>query len=235
MAGDITSYTALVTNEHQGATKFMASLAAVLQPVADQMNVIGGMPQLYDLDYAVGDQLDSVGLWIGETRKITEPLVGTYFSWDTTGAGWDEAIWFQAFDPTTKVITLPDDHYRLLLYAKIAANNWDGTIPGAYAAWDILFSSPVEGPILIGPEHTVLIQDNQDMSMLIGFLGPPIDVLTQSLLTGGHLQLKPVGVRINGYVQPSIYETKFFGFDVESDTIGGWDEGSWAVPIPSLV
>jgi len=113
---------------------------------------------------------------------------------------------------------LPDDAYRQLLYAKIANNQWDGTVPGAYEFMDQVF-----------PNNTFIIQDNQDMSMLIGVLGPALNAVSYALLTGGYMDIKPAGVRVAGYIEPSVPDSPFFGFDVESDLISGFDVGGWAL------
>lgn len=213
---------ALVTSEHQNRPNFMATVAETISPFADTIALLGTIPGLFDLDDAVGQQLDFVGQWVGRSRNIALPLTDVYFSWDTNAVGWDGGIWFEAFDPTTGEFALPDDHYRLLLRAKIAANQWDGSIPGAYAAWSIL----------LGPyDMSVLIQDGGDMSMLIAVLGNLPDPLTVALLTGGYLSLKPAGVHINGYLEPSVPGAPYFGFDVETGAISGWDVGGWGVPL----
>jgi hypothetical protein len=216
--GTLAAYLNLITSEHVARQKFMATVAASVQPFADTLDLLATIPGLYDLDTAVGEQLDVVGQWVGRSRNIILPLTGIYFALDTINVGWDSGIWFQEFDPTTDQFALPDDHYRLLLRAKIAANQWDGSIPSAYAAWSILL-----GPYGV----TVLIQDNQDMSFLIALLGNLPDPLTVALLTGGYLSLKPCGVRISGYMTPTVPGAPYFGFDVETPAISGFNVGAW--------
>lgn len=220
MAADPSPYLDLVTSEHQPRPKFMATLSASIQPFADAIALLQTFPGLYDLDDAVGTQLDAVGLWVGRSRNVALPLTDVYFSFDENGVGYDSGVWFEPFNPVTNEFALPDDHYRLLLRAKIAANQWDGSIPGAYDAWSILF-----GPFGL----SVLIQDNQDMSMLIALLGNLPDPLTLALLTGGYLSLKPCGVRISGYMTPSAPGAPYFGFDVETTAISGFDVGAWGL------
>lgn len=218
MAGDITPYTSLITSEHAERPKFMAVIAALLQPLADIKATIESIPSLFDLDVAVGVQLDTVGEWIGQSRYLSVPLTDVYFSLDTTGLGFDEGTWLGPFDPVTGLVALPDDAYRTLLRAKIANNQWDGTIPGAYRFLAAVF-----------PGNTVFIQDNQDMSMYVGVVGPvPLDAVAYALLTGGYLDVKPSGVRIAGYVSPSVPATPIFGFDVDNSIISGFDIGSFA-------
>lgn len=210
-------YLDLVTSEHASQPDFMASLIAVIQPVSDTTDAIASMPALFDLDVAIGDQLDKTGQWIGPTRYLTQALVGVYFALDTAGIGFDQGTWFGPFDPTTGLVRLPDDSYRKLLYATVAANQWNGSIPAAYAAYQILFGS-----------EAVLIQDRDDMSFELYLVGGSPTAIEKSLFKNGELSLKPSGVRINGYY---IDDAPVFGFDVSNANISGFDSGQWPLPL----
>lgn len=220
MSGDIAPYLALVTGQHRDKASFVETLTTLLRPLADNAALIGGMPALYDIDDAVGQQLDVVGEWVGRSRALSVPLTGVYFSFDDAELGFDQGTWLGPYDPVTGLVSLPDDTYRTLLKATVAANQWDGTVPGAYAIWTIIFG-----------ETQVLIQDGGDMTMLFGIIGPALDAVTSALLTGGYLALKPAGVQIVGYLTPSIEDTAFFGFDAETDAVAGFDTGSWGQPL----
>lgn len=215
MSADITKYLDYITSEYRNQPNFVSVVSAVVQPLADENQVVQEFPLDYDLDVAVGAQLDTVGLWIGQSRYLSEPLTNVYFSFDIAGLGFDQGTWLGPFDPTSGLVALPDDEYRVLLRAKIANNQWDGTVPSAYK-----FMAPVF------PGDTFFIIDNQDMSMYIGVAGPvPLNAVTFALLTGGYLNIKPAGVRIAGYITST---TPLFGFDVEDPTIAGFDVGSWS-------
>ena len=221
MSAALTDYTSLITSEHQSAPKFMAMVSLFAQWAVDRRNMLASIPTLYDIDSAVGQQLDRVGEWVGISRNLSLPLTGVYFSLDTTGLGFDQGTWLGPFDPTTGLVSLPDDQYRILLYATIAANNWDGTVPGAYAAWNTVFQP-------LG--YSILISDNQDMTMSVVLVGPSPDAVTLALFTGGYLNLRPAGVGITNYYLPSVPESPVFGFDVETAAISGFDVGGWVIP-----
>lgn len=104
------SYTKLVTFQHQDKPHFMAAVALLVSASVDQQNVLAGVPPLYDLDTAVGSQLDQVGVWVGLPRTIY-------------------------VDSTLGTVSLGDTDYRLLMRAKILKNHWDG---GFQTANDIL-------------------------------------------------------------------------------------------------
>lgn len=94
------TYSALITSEHNKRPKFVAMVELFVSGLSDGQNVLDSMPGLYDLDVAVGVQLDTIGLWIGFGRTVFVPGTGT--------------------------VTLADADYRILLRAKVLANHWDG-------------------------------------------------------------------------------------------------------------
>lgn len=220
--GSIASWLALVTSEHASKPKYMTMLTVTLQPLADTIAVIQSVPAAYDVDLAVGVQLDAVGQWVGASRNITTPLVGVFFSWATTGLGWGQANWTGNINQT-QLITLPDLQFRNLIYAKISANHWDGTIPGAYAVFDQVFA---------GTGYGVLIQDLQNMHMAMALTGPVPDAVTKALFTNGYFDLKPAGVFIDKYYLPPAPNVPYFGWGTTSTFIAGWGVGYWGVTAP---
>lgn len=116
-----------------------------------------------------------------------------YFEWGREAVGWARGSWKGLYDPETGMVRLPDETYRLLLRAKIGANRWDGTVPGAYEVWESAFADT---------GSLILMQDNQDMSVVIGLAGTPLDAVMRNLLLQGYLPLKPEGVRVAGMPWP---------------------------------
>ena len=218
MAGDVIPYLNLITSEHAQRYKFVASVLESVQPFADVTAVLNSIPTLYDLDNAVGEQLDIIGQWVGVSRYVSTPLTNVYFSLDTVGLGLDQGLIWSPGEPLTGLTALPDDIYKLLIRAKIVANHWDGTIPNAYAVWNVLFAN--QG-------YQIVIQDNGDMTMLLGLVSNSIDPTFFQLFIGGYLDLRPAGVAISGYITPSA-PAPFFGLDVENSVISGLDVGAFA-------
>jgi hypothetical protein len=162
-------------------------------------------------------QLDAVGEWVGASRYLNTPLTGVYFTWDGLEAeGWDFGTWIGPFDPVSGLVSLPDSDYRILIKTKIAANSWDGTIPEAYRIWETVFA-----------DSSILIQDNQNMTMTVGVAGTVLSSVTQALLVGGYIPLKPMGVRVNYYaIGPT--DAPLFAWDADaSAALAGWDIGVW--------
>ncbi|MBN3832972.1 DUF2612 domain-containing protein [Burkholderia sp. Ac-20344] len=216
---ELDDYTALITSEHQPRPRFMAVVAALAAPAVDQINVLEGIPGLFDLDVAVGDQLDTVAEWVGTNRRVKTPLTGVYFSFDLDGLGFDQGVWKGPFDPDTGLTLLDDDTFRMVIRAQIAANHWDGTPDGAAAILELL--APVGS--------LVFIQDNQDMSMTIGVAGKQPSALFIALLNNGLLSIKPEAVRVN-YVITTINGAPLFGFDCDNAYCAGFNAGTWGAP-----
>lgn len=211
-------YLAFITSYHRGQPRFAATVGASVEPQVAAQEFLASIAGAFDLDAAAGAQEDILGLWIGRTRNVETPLVGVYFSFDTAGLGFDEGSWKGPYDPDAGLVALDDDTYRTLLRAKIAANNWDGTVPGAAAAIE---------PVFAGTGTLVFIQANQDMTMIIGLAGAYPTAVRRALLVGGYLPLKPAGVSVE-YAITTADGAPVFGFDVENDFISGFDTGAWA-------
>ena len=220
MAKTVEDYLNLIPSQHRGKPKFEAMCSLIAGDYVYMQQFIESMPQEFDIDYAVGVQLDAVGLWVGLSRQLTQPIDGVYFTWNTSDPNeyWNSGVWKGEFDPATSIVEMGDSTYRLALKAKIAANHWDGTIPGAYEIWDILFSDV---------NLYLLIKDNQDMSMDFTLAGYGLSYAEIQIFIQEEFILKPAGVRIkNFYVTDGPVFT--WGLTTSSDVVGGWGVGSWA-------
>lgn len=133
--------------------------------------------------------------------------------------GLDQSVWWRPFDPATQLISLPDDQYRILLKGIIGANQWDGTVEGAYAVFAVIFE---------GLGFELLIEESGPLEITFVIAGPVINVVTKALLTDGELITKPAGVRIAGFLTSTL---PLFGFDSNTDTVAGFDLGHWESPL----
>jgi hypothetical protein len=215
-------YLRLITTQHREAPRFIATLSAAVGGALQAGASLEALLAAFDIDSAVGVQLDIIGVWVGRDRNIATPLEDVYFTWDDTDAtGWDSGVWRGEFDPDTGLTSLPDDSYRVLLKAKIAANHWDGTIPGAYDVWSSAF----------GDELVIFITDNQDMTMTVTVVTQGLSAVTKALLTGGYIPLKPAGVRVNYEISDGFGPVFAWDTDPETSLLAGWDNGSWSTAL----
>lgn len=213
----VDEYLGLIASAFRQKPRFSAMVGVDVSPSVRVQDLLLSLIPKFDVDTAVGSQLDIIGLWVGVSRRVNIPIPGVYFEWDGAFTnGWEYGSWQPPSLPVD-VTVLPDDAYRTLIRAKISANQWDGTTDGAYAIWDRVF-----------PNVTILIQDHQDMSYDLAFVGGIIDSLTLALITGGYIPLKPEGVRVNTIYVP-VNDGPVFCWDLaETDLVAGWDTGSWA-------
>lgn len=108
-------YVALITSQYKNSTKFLSWLKIVLQVVCDVRACINSMVPAFDVDLAIGNQLDTLGQIVGVGRIVN-------------------------FQPSNGVSPVLDDPtYRILLKATIAQNQWNGQIGSLYAIWNNLF------------------------------------------------------------------------------------------------
>jgi hypothetical protein len=137
-------YTGLMTSEYRTAQNFNAWLLAVLNIATDASNLLQSITGYFDLEYAVGAQLDVLGVIVGASRTVP----------------------FQPSDGVSPI--LDDTTYRLLLQATIANNQWDGTIGSLYPIWRTLFpdgqitiidNQDMSATIVMTGSFTSIIQD----------------------------------------------------------------------------
>ncbi|SFU71333.1 DUF2612 domain-containing protein [Alicyclobacillus macrosporangiidus] len=184
----ISKYLSLITSQHSSQPKFMAWLSAALQKVDDGMTMLSSMPSAFDLDTAVGAQLDVLGQIIGQPRNIGVPL-------------------------TNSSSILDDEHYRMVLRAKIARNQWDGSIPQIYDIWDNAF-----------PGTQLQLIDDQDMTMQ-AVITNLTDNMSVELVTAGLIIPKPMGVTLSIVANTVISEPVY-----SAALVTGWDVTTLTVP-----
>lgn len=222
----MSKYTGLITNYHATKSKFFDHIDLSTRPLIDISTATRGLVSAFDIDTAVGVQLDILGLWIGRSRIVSQPISGVYFSLDIDGLGFDQGVWQGPYGPDSGYTTLSDETYRIILKAKIAINNWDGrndSLP------------PILDAALEGSGLKMQIVDNQDMTISI-WVFPETDISNVSLeliaaIRQGYLTVKAAGVW-GGSIEIPAVETpsegnRFFGFDMDNEYIAGFDDGSW--------
>lgn len=217
----MSKYVDLITSYHASKPLFVQHVDLSTRPLVDAASAMAGMTSDFDIDTAVGVQLDIIGEWVGRSRVVSEPITGVYFSFDTDGLGFEQGVWQGPYDPDTGFTKLSDEVYRVILKAKIAINNWDGTNDSLP---DILNTA------LSGSGLAMQIIDNQDMTIsVIVFPESDIADVSRELLAAirqGYLTVKAAGVLAGTIITPST-GTQMFGFDLDNEYFAGFDIGAW--------
>lgn len=210
----------MITSEHSDKPNFMQMVTDTTSPFTELQALTAGMPSLFEIDTAVGQQLDVIGELVGVSRQVLQPITDVYFAFNTDGLGFNQGIWKGPYDPDTGLVSLPDDFYRLLIRSRIVNNSWDGSKATVYQIIDTVFA---------GSGFDYIIQDNADMTITLALLGPtePPALLT-ALFAGGYLDIKPAGISISArYAQAG----PLFAFNLESELFAGFNVGNWPVSI----
>lgn len=226
----LSDYLSLVPSWNADKPKFMNTLAALLQPFVDTQALLDTYRREYDIDTAVGVQLDVVGQWVGRTRYINSPIMNVFFSFDNGGGprtGFDQGIWAGAYDATYGITALDDDTYRALLKLQAIANHWDGTLDQIALPMASLFPG-------------IVIQDKGDtptglMAMDVLIPGPLLSSLLLAILQQD-FPVKPSGVHVN-FIETTVSTQPIFAFNVghvPGSPLGGFDEASWGIIIGSI-
>ena len=181
-------YVNLFTSQYKLSPNLNAWQTALMTPVDDLTTCIEQFNVAYDLDNAVGNQLDVLGELIGVSRIVP-------------------------FQPSGGVSPVLDDStYRLLLYATLAENSWDGTIVSLYKIWQTLF-----------PAGYLSIHDNQNMTANIITTGT-FTSIEMDLINHGLIVPRPEGVQYNS---SGAGLGPYFGFDLNNTVIAGFNIGKF--------
>jgi uncharacterized protein DUF2612 len=194
-------YTGLVTHEYVNSPKFNALLYTLLKKFDDVSQCLVQMDTSLNLALATGASLDMLGTTPGAKRTLP-------------------------FQPSFGVSPVLDDTtYRTYIQAKIAQNQWDGTITSLYRIWKSLF-----------PAVSIIIADNQNMSATLFIGGLPSSIIID-MIAGYAVNGSTSGVVQNGLIVPRPEGVQYnfelgslpaFGFDLDNAYVAGFDVGKWS-------
>ena len=207
----IQDYLSLFTRQHRGKPKLEAWMSVLLQPLIDTQIFFSSINHEFDLDSAVGAQLDILGEWIGLSRNLYEAYA--YFRYDS-GPGFGLGSLKGTLGRRDPIPggswTFLDDQYRHMLRAKILYNRWDGSTSQAASILSYLVGATAS---------VVTIHDSQ----FILLLPESIDDSYKAVLDSGLFNFRPAGVNLAAIV----YFGQVFSFDnTSSTTCGGFNFGS---------
>jgi len=110
----VNDYIALITPQHRSKPKYIAWLTVAVNMIIDAQNFILSLDAAFDVDNAVGAQLDVLGQILGLNRLLN-------------------------FQPSSGSALMPDSYYKVALKTKILSNTWDGTRESYQKMIDTLF------------------------------------------------------------------------------------------------
>ncbi|VEB95796.1 Protein of uncharacterised function (DUF2612) [Cedecea lapagei] len=205
----MSKYTGRITSYHASKPLFFAHVDLSTRPFIDTSTATESLVNAFDIDTAVGVQLDALGQWIGRSRVIGQ------FTAHGGSTGEPDVY-----------VTLSDETYRVILKAKIAINNWDGQNDSLPSILDAATA---------GSGLRMQIVDNQDMTISVwAFPVNDISEVSSELIAAirqGYLTVKASGIWAGDIETPSVEVpsagNRFFGFDMDNQYIAGFDDGAW--------
>lgn len=215
---DLQTYLDLIPAPNNLQPNLLAWLSGILQPTIDTMIVLGQLTPAFDINTAVGDQLDVLGQILNLSRILN-------------------------FQPDGGINPVLDDPtYRIVLIAKIIQNQWDGSKGELYT---FLQTFLPQYPVLIADNQNMTmnvlvlgmanaatgaaifsfdLNASPYFGFDVGFWFTITTSLLRQLVVHGYFTPKPAGVHVNY----SFSDGVFFALDTESTFLQGFDQGSWA-------
>ena len=216
MSETLSYYTGLITSQYQNSAKFLEWLAAILNILHDASTATDSIDPAFDLDNAVGAQLDVIGAIVGQGRTVD----------------------FQPTDGTSPV--LDDVTYRTLLKAKIGINQWSGQIADIESLWAILFPG---GMICVQDNQDMTLDvavSGLDLTVIMrdliknGYVVPRPQGVLMNFMFGRELPFFGYNLDndyISGYESwwaQGEGEPPIFAYDMNTAAFKGLDEGRWS-------
>lgn len=222
-------YSDLITQFHIHRPKFHATVRALAQAAVQIGETAASLPEAFDLDSAIGVQLDAVGKWIGRDRFIPYPLDTFWFSLDDFVRGLDMAVWKTSYDADYGTYRLADEDFRRLLYAQIGMNYWDGTMETLRAVLLDFYEGMANDPNTL-----FFLDDRADGSATLAVSGAHPAPIVRAMLAWPAVRVDVGGIEIRVRMT-SVNDAPLFGFDVQNNYVAGFDAGAFGVdPIATL-
>lgn len=177
--------------QYRNKPKAVAWYAIVRELGGDIAAAAEAVRKSYDIDTAVGEQLDVIGRIVVAPRSFigNVPMNPGLFALTDGDEFGDDSAMFSALT-ISQDGQLSDELYRLVIRAKIVKNNSDASIESILTGINFL---------LPGAE-VIRVTDGEDMSFSVEFAGQ-ITNLERFALLNAALIPKPQGVRFNGFLE----------------------------------
>lgn len=210
-------YTDLIAGYHVDKPKYQEWVYTLTEPLRLARERLTNLRRDFDVDTAIGTQLDAIGVRVGIPRTLPVRLTGVYFALDNDGGvGLDFGVWKGIYDPDDGTTTLDDETYRGVIKAKILANMWNGqngTLPEFLSK--ILANFGLNAKVMD-------MQDFQTMRVAIHLTKSETPPIVWELITRRIIDITAAGVTIQ-----LVDNTPWFGLDYDTASVKGLDEGSW--------
>ena len=214
---DRNEYTDLIAGYHVGKEKYQQWIFELTEPLRLARERLAQMQSDFDVDKAVGVQLDALGVRVGVSRNIPMVLRNVYFALDNLdGVGLDRGVWKGRYDPADGTTTLDDETYRSVIKSKILQNHWNGTretLPDFLSNVLSFFGCPAK---------VLDLEDMQTMHVVLHLTREETPPIVWELFSRRIIDVTAAGVSID-----IVDNVHWFALDYETDSLSGFDKGNW--------
>jgi hypothetical protein len=217
-------YTTLLIKQYWEKPKAFAEIELKSGTWQTARDFLASLDQAFDLDFAVGPQLDVLGRIVGIPREVPDVIPKVYFGFSINPNNEGFASKFDVlrvggpfFDRFSNPFTsqqLNDDDYRFFIRVKVALN-W----ASAYLTSDERIG--IQDVILAAFDGRAYVVDNLDMTLTL-YISPVISLDRLRLIQRLNLLPKPQGVRYDLVIQAEPGST--FGFSSNPNSLGFADK-----------
>lgn len=208
----VTETTNLLIKQYWEKPKAKAEIQARAQTWETVNEFLAALDPAFDLDNAVGAQLDVLGRIVGINRNVPSVVAKIYFGFsvNSDSKGFSDkfnnlresAPFFDKFAPPFTDLQLNDNDYRFFIGVKASLNR-----ASAYLSSDEFIS--IQAVVLAAFNGLAFVVDNQDMTLTL-YVSPIVSMARLRLIQALNLLPKPQGVRYGAIIQAEPGET--FGF-----------------------
>lgn len=118
-------YQNLIIYQYQDKTKFIAEVNTLLNKLEEVKNQSENLLNAFDVDIAIGNQLDIIGRIVGMPRRINEAIPKVYFGFNDenpNAVGFGQAAFYEIGNSAYQSLDLNDSDYRFFIKLKIESN-----------------------------------------------------------------------------------------------------------------
>lgn len=220
----INEYLKLLIKQYYNKPKARAEISLLIGSYSKVYGLFNAFIDAYDVDKAIGHQLDVIGRIVGISRNVPSVIPKLFFGFegDDSARGFadkfntliESAPFYDKFSNAYTDLQLDDNDYRFFIKAKIAKNS-----ASAFIASDERVSIQDVIQILFNGEAYVI--DNKDMTLTL-HVPPTINLDILRLVVNLNLLPKPQGVRYNLIIKANTENT--FGFSNDPNAVGFADK-----------
>ena len=211
----IQAYLDLLIYQYRDKPNASAEIQAIIKPFSDVFDLYNDLENVFDLDLAVGKQLDIIGKIVGLSRTVPLAIPKKYFGFDDDTNTYPYSEIFDSivtypfkelYEEEYTDLQLNDEDYRFFLKAKIAKNFAKSNILEIEEIISFLFDNLAE--VIDGYNMTLTVQVDASID---------IDRIRQ--IQQLNLLPKPQAVSYNDIII-KYFSDRTFGFDDDLSSLG---------------